>query len=586
MFTSRYKKLETAIVKVLNNHDIPTLMVKWNWIPFYGHWGVSTSYFQTAAEESRLGKPGSVQERAAEIATLVAQEIELPSGFEKCEAVKGYLNIYFNAAYFTQLVIDSVLLEREKYGSIKKSLELVMVEFSQPNTHKAFHVGHLRNVVIGDAVSNILDFAGNQVIRANYIGDIGLHAVTWLWNYEKYHHGVQPPEKDQICWIGDLYTEAVKRREESSENKEEIKTYFKRWDAKDPEIFSLWKKTRQWSIHAFEQIYDLLDIHFDRVYFESEVEEEGKKLVGEFIKRGLAKDERPEGPVVIYLDELLRTNEEYRVLVLLRSDGTSLYSSKDLSLAIKKFREYELDRSIYVVDVRQSLYLKQIFKALELMGYKWARKCFHLAYEIVNLPGNVTIASREGTVVLMEDLIREAEKRALRIVEEKNPNLDRDQKSIIARTVAIGAIKFSLLSRDNTKVVTFDWETAMNINGKAAPYIQYAAVRANSILRKASFAIPQSEEIGFSLKHEEIELINLISRFPYEVKHAAEELRPLLISQYVYELAKAFNNFYTNCPVLKVDENLRNFRLRLVAASKQTIANSLALLGIQFPEKM
>jgi arginyl-tRNA synthetase len=586
MFTSRYKGLETAIVKVLNDHDISTLRVKWNWIPFCGHWGISTSYFQTAAEESRLGKPGNVQARAAEIATFVAQEIELPSGFEKCEAVKGYLNVYFDTAYFARLVIDAVLLEQEEYGSIDKTHELVMVEFSQPNTHKAFHVGHLRNMVIGDAVSNILDFAGNEVIRANYLGDIGLHAITWLWNYKKYHHGEQLPEKDQIRWIGDLYTEAVQHREESSENKEEVKAFFKRWDEKDPEIFSLWKKTRQWSIHAFEQIYDLLDIHFDRVYFESEVEEEGKKLVGEFIKKGLAKDERPEGPVVIYLDEILGTNEEYRVLVLLRSDGTSLYSSKDLPLAIKKFKEYELDRSIYVVDVRQSLYLKQIFKALELMGYKWARKCFHLAYEIVNLPGNVTIASREGTVVLLEDLIREAEKRALRIIEEKNPDLGREQRSIIASIVAIGAIKFSLLSRDNTKVVTFDWETAMNINGQAAPYIQYAAVRANSILRKASFAIPQSEEIGFSLKHEEIELINLISRFSHEVKRAAEELRPLLISNYAYELAKAFNNFYTNCPVLKVNQNQRNFRLRLVAASMQAIANSLALLGIQLPERM
>ena len=586
MFEKRNKEIEKSIQKVLKDHSIPILDIKWSWIPFSGHWGKSMSFYRTAAEESRIGKNVIIKKRAAEIANFVAERIVLPDGFEKCESVKGYLNIYYKSSDFARLVVDSVLSKKEQYGSGLRTHKLIMVEFSQPNTHKAFHVGHLRNMVIGDAVSNILEFAGNKIIRANYIGDIGLHVITWLWNYEKYHRGEQPPENDQIRWLGDLYAEAVKHREESLENKEEIKAYFKRWDKKDPEIISLWKKTRQWSLNAFDQIYNLLCIHFDRLYFESEVEEEGKRLVGKLIEEGIAKDERPEKPVVVYLDKLLGTDDEYRVLVLLRSDGTSLYSSKDLPLAIRKFQEYELDRSIYVIDVRQSLYLKQIFKVLELMGYQWAKKCYHLAYEIVNLPGNVTIASREGTVVLLGDLIREAKQRALNIVEKKNPDLDKNQKIFIANVVALGAIKFSLLSRDNTKIVTFNWETAMNINGQAAPYVQYAAVRANSILKKASVVLPESEEIEFELEKNEIELIDLISRFPHEVKRAAEELRPLFISNYVYELAKAFNDFYTNCPVLKADRKRRDFRLRLVTASKQTIANSLALLGIKIPQKM
>jgi arginyl-tRNA synthetase len=392
--------------------------------------------------------------------------------------------------------------------------------------------------------------------------------------------------ENKTSWIGSLYAEAVKRREESEENEEAIRRYFRAWDAHDPEIMALWKETRQWSLDAFDQIYSTLNIHFDKEYFESEVEHEGKEFVEALIQKGLAKDERPEGAVIIDLDAILGTKEEYRVLVLLRSDGTSLYATKDIALAVKKFDQYALDRSIYVVDVRQSLYLKQIFKVMELMGYPWAKQCYHLAYEIVNLPGNVTIASREGTVVLLENLMQEAEKRAMAIVDQKNPELASEEKQKIARMVALGSIKYSLLARDNTRIVTFDWETALDVNGQAAPYIQYAAVRANSILRKEKFQIPAVSEFAFALDTKEIELVDLISRFPQEVEKASQELRPLQIANYAYDLAKAFNDFYTNCPVLSAKDEVRSFRLRLVAATKQTIINSLGLLGIEVPEIM
>jgi len=230
--------------------------------------------------------------------------------------------------------------------------------------------------------------------------------------------------------------------------------------------------------------------------------------------------------------------------------------------------------------------MKQIFKILELMGYTWAKDCYHLAYELVNLPGNVTIASREGTVVLLEDLISEAQKRAYAIVEEKNPELDDTVKMDIALKVALGAIKYSLLSRDNTKIITFDWESAMNVNGQAAPYIQYAAVRANSILRKVQFSIPESADIGYNLTEDEVELIDLMARFPQEVERAAAEMRPLLIANYAYNVAQAFSNFYNKCHVLNAEADVRDFRLRLSAASKQVISNALGLLGIEVPEVM
>ncbi|MEN6482124.1 MAG: arginine--tRNA ligase, partial [Anaerolineaceae bacterium] len=243
-------------------------------------------------------------------------------------------------------------------------------------------------------------------------------------------------------------------------------------------------------------------------------------------------------------------------------------------------------RSLYVVDVRQSLHFQQIFKTLEIAGYSWAKNCQHIPYELVNLPGNVVMSSREGSVVLLEDLIREATQRALEVVQQKNPDLSDEQKQSIAKAVGIGAIKYPMLARESTKIVTFDWKSALDFNGQAAPYIQYAYVRAGSILRKANYEVPASLIPDYELTEQEIELVDFVSRFPKEVERAAAELRTIQIANYAYELARAFNNFYTQCPVLNVQEPVRSSRLRLVKATRQVIGNSLVLLGITAPEAM
>ncbi|MCD6355906.1 MAG: arginine--tRNA ligase [Anaerolineaceae bacterium] len=586
MFEKEQKESQSQIEKILKEKRIPIQPFKWSTIPFSGHWGISTSFFATASFESRSKKGINVRKRASEIADIIAAEIQLPKAFVRAEAVKGYLNLYYDSMVFAQRAVDNILSEGKNFGSAALTGKKVMVEYSQPNTHKAFHVGHLRNMVLGSSICEILEFSGKDVVRANYIGDIGLHVIKWLWNYINFHNGEEPPKEGKTRWMGGLYAEAIKRIEERPEYKEQVRELFKKWDEKDPKLIELWKRTRQWSLDAFDEVYKLLGIKFDKVYFESEVEKPGKKIVERLIDEGLAKDERPEGAVIIDLDEILGTDDKYKVLVILRSDGTSLYPTKDIPLAIKKFSDFDLERSIYVIDVRQSLYLKQIFMILKLMGYDWAKDCYHLAYEIVNLPGNVTIASREGTVVLLEDLTCEAEKRAYKIVDEKNSELSADTKKDIAIKVAIGAIKYSLLSRDNTKIITFDWEAAMDVNGQAAPYIQYAGVRANSILRKVQFKLPESDVLHHKLNKDEIELIDLLARFSHVVQRAARDLRPLLIANYSYEVARAFSNFYNKCPVLKANVDVRNFRLRLVAAAKQVITNSLNLLGIEVPEVM
>jgi len=587
MFEKEQQKIEQKITAFCQSHDLPLIPLRWTYIPFSGEWGLATSFFELASLEARQGKKINVTARAAELAMQIKEYLGTLEGFSHVEAEKGYLNFYFSTKVYACRFVDDVLRLEKNYGRVEKNHKQVMVEFSHPNTHKAFHVGHLRSAILGDVVARLLDFTGYEVIRANYPGDMGMHVMKWMWNYQKFHNG-EKPGKDITKWMGEIYAEAVRRLEENPELESEVRDLYVLWDKRDPEVVKLWEESRGWSLNGFNEMYALLDIKFDRYYFISMMEKPGKKIVQELIEKGIAIDERPEGAVVVKIDEILGLkNETYRVFVVLRSDSTALYATEDLALAIQKFTDYpDLFKSIYVVDVRQSLHFQQLFKTLEIDGYPWTEKCQHIPYELVNLPGNVTMASREGTVVLLEDLIREATIRARKIVEEKNPELSEEKKDEVAKAVAIGVIKYPMLSRDNTKVVTFDWQSAMDINGQAAPYIQYAYVRANSILRKVTFNLPEASDLEYDISKAEIELIDKISRFPQEVLHSASGYRPLEIANYAYDLAEAFNSFYTLCPVLQAEKKVRNFRLRLVAAAKHTIMNSLALLGITAPEAM
>jgi len=587
MFEKEQNFIADQISQYLKDNNLPEMEIRWAWIPFNGQWGIATSFFQLAAKSFGAEK-GNVAQKANEIAQGVASKIEIPEGFSKIEAVNGYLNLYFSPSDYSRRVIDEVLSSGPEYGKGQPLGKKIMFEFSQPNTHKAFHVGHLRSAFLGDVLSCISEAAGYEVVRANYPGDIGLHVIKWLWNYLKYHKG-EKPEKDITRWMGEMYAEANKRLEETPDFETEVRAIYSRWDQKDPEIVECWKETREWSLIGFKEMYEKLDIKFDRYYFNSMFEEPGKEMVADLIERGIAEDERSSGgAVIVKLDEKLGlTEEKFRVIVVQRSDGTALYATEDLALARQKFLDYpDLEKAYYVVDVRQSLHFTQVFKTLEIAGYEWATRCQHVSYELVNLPGNVVMASREGTVVLLEDLLREATARALEVVREKNPDLSEESKLKVAEAVGLGAVKYPMVSRDSGKIVTFDWETALDFNGQAAPYIQYAYVRANSILKKYNAPLPESVLPGDQLSTSEIALIDLIARMPGEIQKAAKELKPLTVSNLAYELAKAFNEFYVQCPVLIAEEPLKSSRIRLVAAAKQAIANSLALLGITAPQAM
>lgn len=594
MFELEQRAVEEQIRVYCSASDLPLADVKWLPIPFSGEWGISTSFFATAAAEARGPKPPGkpVPERAQEIAEGLKSGLGLPPGFSRVEAVKGYLNLYFSTGEYARRVVDEAVEKGSNFGAGVAKAEQLMVEFSHPNTHKAFHVGHLRGTILGEVLCRILKFAGFDVVRANYPGDMGLHVIRWLWGYLKYHNGEQP-ETDITNWMGNVYAEAIRRLEEDPSLEAEVRSVYARWDRREPEIVELWRRTREWSLEGFRQMYQALDVTFDVYYFNSGEEEHGKEIVEELVSGGIAVDERPQGgAVLVKIDDLLGLKKEmYRTAVVLRSDGTALYATEDLSLALHKFRDYpNLARSIYVVDVRQSLHFTQVFKILEIAGFEEAKKSMHVSYELVTLPGNVVMSSREGTVVLLEDLIREAITRAYAVVKEKNPSLTEDQMQSVAEAVGLGALQYTMVSRENTRLVTFDWEAALDFSGQAAPYIQYAHVRCNSILRRAAEApeaVPATS-VGFAyeLAAAEIELIELISRFPGEVQRAAAEYKPLVIANLAYELARSFTTFYDQCPVIQAEPPVRQARLRLVMAARSAMSNALRLLAIKAPGVM
>jgi arginyl-tRNA synthetase len=486
MFQAEQQSIEARIKTFYEAGGIPLPALEWKPIPFSGEWGISTSFFAAAAAEARAGKKVAVPQRAGEIAEQVKEAVGDIAGISRVEAVKGYLNLYFSTDEYARRVVDAVLEAQGLFGAGAPSGRRVMLEFSHPNTHKAFHVGHLRGTILGDSICRILEFAGLDVVRANYPGDMGLHVIRWLWGYLKYHNGEEPAQ-DITQWMGEVYADATHRLEENPDLESEVRAVYTRWDQRDPEVVKLWERTRQWSLEGFRQMYEALDVRFDVYYFNSQEEKPGKEIVEELVRRGIATDERSQGgAVIVKIDEVLGlTKEQYRTAVILRSDETALYATEDLALVKHKFADYpDLEKSLYLVDVRQSLHFTQVFKILEIAGYEQAQKCGHISYELVTLPGNVVMSSREGTVVLLEDLLREATSRAREEARKKNPALSGEQLEQVARAVGLGALKYPILARENTRLVTFDWQTALDFNGQAAPYIQYAHVRCNSSCAK------------------------------------------------------------------------------------------------------
>jgi arginyl-tRNA synthetase len=409
MFEKEHQLIEERIKAYCLANDIALAELKWQPIPFSGEWGTSTSFFQTAANEARAGKGDKVPvpQRAQEIAKQIKGQIGIVEGVSHIEAVKGYLNVYYKTSEYTQRVVDEVHASRPDFGRGAPKNERIMVEYAQPNMLHSFHIGHSRTTLLGESLARIVEFAGFDTIRATYPGDMGLGVITVVWAYDKFHHGQEPEgihERGQ--WLLKIYIEATalleKKENETLEETAQREAYdaerremLRKWEAGDPYVYELWRVMREWALEEFRDVLRMLDVHMDVWFYESEANKLGKEIVEELIAKGIAEDERPQGgPVMVKIDEKLGlTKEKYRTMIILRSDGSALYSTNDLALAKQKFETFHVDRSIYVVDFRQSLHFQQIFKILELWGFPQAEKCYHLSYGYVTLPVEVTSRS-------------------------------------------------------------------------------------------------------------------------------------------------------------------------------------------------
>jgi arginyl-tRNA synthetase len=490
-------------------------------------------------------------------------------------AVGPYVNFFFDRAAFATSVLEDVLGRAGEYGDAPKTNGRVMIEYGQPNTHKEIHVGHLRNLALGLAVVNLTRAAGHDAVPVSYIGDIGAHVAKCLWALKKFHADEQPPE-NRGKFLGQVYTEASRKVEEDESLKEEVAAVQRKLEARDPEWDALWQETRQWSIDEMNAIFNELGCFFERMYFESEVEGPGKELVQELRGRGIAK-EGERGAIIVDLEA-----EKLGIFLVLKSDGSALYSTKELALARKKFEDYTaIGTSIHVVDTRQALYFQQCFATLKRMGFD--KEMHHLAYEFVTLKEGA-MSSRKGNIVTYEDFRDAMKEMAAKETKNRRTEWSDEKVAETAWAVAEGAMKFGMLKQDTERPIVFDMEEALDFNGFTGPYIQYSHARLASILAKA-----EGETVSVCRASEdpaEFALLRVVADLPEVILRSAEARKPSLLAQYLFDLAQEANAFYRDVHVLSAEGEDRGRRIAIAGAAKEALARGLGLLGIKAPEEM
>lgn len=521
----------------------------------------------------------------------VARELVVKAGnyrhklIEKIEANGPFVNITFAVPPLARAVLQ-IKPEAEKRVMGQRR---VMVEYSQPNTHKEFHIGHLRNVCIGSVMVNIFKACGYETVSANYIGDVGAHVAKCLWYIKKYA-GAELEEIRQVDgvdhssrgrWLGDMYVAASQKIETDPNLKSEVAIVQRHLEAEDEnEWLALWRETRAWSLAGFETIYKILNVTFDYFFYESEVEKPGKKMVQELLEKGIAMP-GDGGAVVVDLSAY-----GLETFIILKSDGSSLYATKDLALAKKKFTELAIDQSIYIVDSRQRLYFQQLFKTLELLGFK--KDLYFLGYEFVTLPDGA-MSSRKGNVILFSDLFVDIVASIHAETTRRHPEWDEATKQLpVSKTIALAAIKFGLLKHPADKVIVFNKEEAISVEGFSGPYILYAVARMNSILRKAAeHKVVIAETLGTTLKEpSEKKLLLLLGSYAEIIEKALTHYNPSIVAKYAFDIAQAFNDWYAQCPIISGDTALTTDRLVLLQGIRKELVRVLEMLGIATVEEM
>ena len=510
------------------------------------------------------------------IAADLAENIEAKGAISKVMPLGGYVNFFVNKSQLAETVINDVLTKKEKYGHTDLGQEkAVVIDFSSPNIAKPFHIGHIRTTVIGNALYKIYDSQGYNVVRVNHLGDYGtqfgkLIVAFKLWGSK------EAVEANPIPELLKLYVKFHEEAEQKPEMEDEARAWFTKLENGDEEAKALWQWFRDESLKEFARVYDLLDIEFDSYAGESFYSDKMGVVIDQLKEKGLLV--QSQGTNVVDLEEF-----NMPPALITKNDGSTLYMTRDLAAAIYRKNTYDFDKCIYVVGSQQSLHFQQLFKVLELMGYEWSKDLIHVPFGMVALEEG-TMSTRKGRVVFLEDVLKQAVEKTKEIVLSKNPNAKNVEQ--IAKQVGVGAVVFQELSNSRIKDYTFSWSRTLSFEGETGPYVQYTHARCCAVLRKAEEEVTADINYDLLSEGDGAEVLKVIGSFNKAILAAMRKNEPHIITRFVLDLAQAFNKFYHDNPILVDDVEVRKARLALVSATRQTIENALALLGMHAPERM
>ena len=540
----------------------------------------------------------SPEQTAEDIGNYLKNNINQINSFN---IVKGFLNISFKNTYWVDFL--KRISTKENYGCLKSNLSApIVIEYSSPNTNKPLHLGHIRNNLLGWSIAEILKANGNKVVKVNLVNDRGIHICKSMLAWQLLGNGEEPTEKlkgDKLVGkyyvaFDKAYKEEIKTLIENGLTEEEAtkksplilkaQEMLQKWEAGDADTIALWKKMNSWVYAGFDITYKTLGINFDNTYYESETYLLGKKLVTEGVKNK-AFDTKEDGSVWVNL-----TNDGLDEKLLLRSDGTSVYMTQDIGTAQLRYDDYKPEKLIYVVGNEQNYHFEVLKLVLKKLGKEWAKNIFHLSYGMVELPEG-KMKSREGTVVdaddLMDEMIRTAKEKGNEL--GKAEGLTTEESELLFKQIGLAALKYFILKVDPKKNMMFNPEESIDFNGNTGPFIQYTYARIQSIFRKAkeNHIVINNYPLETSINSKEKELIKLLYEYPKTIKEACDTFSPALVANYIYELAKEFNQFYHDYPIIKEeDKNICSFRLALSEKTGKVIKSAMSLLGIDVPEQM
>ncbi|MBN2141758.1 arginine--tRNA ligase [Candidatus Woesearchaeota archaeon] len=518
------------------------------------------------------------------IAQELAGKVKSHGAVERAEAVGPYLNFFLDKNRLAHQVLQKVLECGSLYGSGADKKETVMIEYPAPNTNKPLHLGHARNMLLGNSICNILGFAGFKAVPVDLVNDRGVHICKSMLAYKKWGKGKEPGKgKKPDHFVGDYYVLYGQKEKEDPKIEEEAKALLKKWEDGDKDTLTLWKKMRKWALDGFHETYKAMGVHHKKTYYESELYTHGKELILEGVKKGVFRRD-PEGAVYADLEKD-KLGKKY----LLRDDGTSIYITQDIYLAKKKFDDFQMDRSVYVVGNEQRYHFQVLFKLLEMLGMPFAKKCYHLSYGMISLPEG-KMKSREGTVVDTDNLMEDVQKLAGEEIKKRHEDLSAKEVAKRSKMIGLGAIKFFILKYDPMKDFVYNPKESVSFEGETGPYVQYAHARICSIFRQAGkkWEPKESEISKFKYEHEkEHRLITLLNSYPAVIRESAEKYNPSLVAKYAIELTQEFGSFYQECQVLKADNNqVKEARLTLIWCTRTVLQSALSMLGIEAPEEM